>query len=278
MSNCRVLVVALVLLLAAGAGGPAAARAAATREDKINNTPDLLGKDAGGKVPEGCCGPYAVSNSLVWLARKGFTRLLPPGGDEINRQIELVRILSTRQYMSTEDVHGTSTASLIRGLYKYIRKKGYDFNSLEYQGVNYRSVPGRFCSARKSPDLRGLKEKMEGIAVAWLEVGYFKYDALSDEYTRIGGHWVTLVGFEKTGNTMIVHDNTGKQPSHDIVKLVPLRSGTLYDERYRGRPVVAAGCYILKGDFETRLGADFSVLEGIVVLEMKVPRRRDRRK
>jgi hypothetical protein len=48
--------------------------------DKIRDTPDLMQSLPAAALPEGGiahCGPVAVSNSLVWLARHGYPQLAP---------------------------------------------------------------------------------------------------------------------------------------------------------------------------------------------------------
>ncbi len=244
--------------------------------EKINSIPDMTQTDPAAKLPNGGrshCGPVAVSNSLMWLAGNGFENLSPNLQEPMKAHFEIARSLGSRKYMNTNLKTGTGAGSVLEGLGRYIEAKGYEYRYLKFQG--WRSHPERFGLGERIADLNWLKSGIKGNSTAWLNVGWYKYNPSTNEYARIGGHWVTLVGYgvdEKgraDGAILIIHDpapRCGKSP-HEYVRMELIGSGRLTG-RQSGLPRSAKGYYKMTGGMHVKKTADFGILDGAVVLKM----------
>ena len=247
--------------------------------EKINSTPDMMQTDPELNLPGGgknYCLPVAVSNSFMWLAENGYQHLKPALQDRKQAQSKIARILGSAKYMKTSLKNGTGTSGALNGVDRYIQKRGYHFDRLEYQG--WRKHPARFSTGKKVPDLKWIKEGIEGDAGVWLNVGWYRYNERTDQYRRIGGHWVTLVGYgmdEKGKNdpdVLIIHDpasRAGRFFAHEYVRVEEIESGELMGKKF-GLPRSAVGYYKLKGGMHIKRKADYGILDGVVVLKMSV--------
>jgi len=246
--------------------------------EKIDSIPDLMQTDKRANFPGGgtqYCSLVAVSNSLMWFDSNGFPDLVQNSGELLTDQIKLVKLLASKSYMNTSLEYGTGTTKLVRGVRKYIQERGYEIAQLEYQG--WRKHPEEIRTRFPVPQLNWIKQGILGNGSIWLNVGWYKYNPSKDEYTRIAGHWVTLVGYGKDGNgqanpeILILHDpspRTGKGFSNEYATVSRIRSGTLVGE-WVGLPRSAAGYYKLTGGMHIKRGADFAILDGAVVLKLK---------
>ena len=161
----------------------------------LASIPDLSQRDPAADFPDDgrkYCAPVAVSNSLSTAM----------GGMPSTQQIELARTLGSSDYMAT-GTKGTSPKQLLQGLERYLTshktsQPSFYKSKLEYHGQ--RSVARKF-----NPDLdrqaelpwliNGIKQENH----IWLNIGWYQTQA-NGKQKRIGGHWVTLVGYEKLGS------------------------------------------------------------------------------
>lgn len=246
--------------------------------ERISEIPDLLQTDPKGGLPGGgrwYCGPVAISNSLAWFSDNGYENLMSKLGDREKSQFEMVRVLGSRQYMDTIEGVGTDAYGVLRGVSRYIEHKGYRYLSLQYQG--WGRHPRRFGTGTAIPEPVWIKKGLLGNSAVWLNAGWYKYDEVTNQYQRIGEHWLTLVGYgmDKDGNVdqdvLIVHDpapRAGKYPAHNYVKLELIKNGKLMGKVF-GLPRDAKGYYILGGDMRVKKAANVGILDGAVVLKMK---------
>jgi hypothetical protein len=241
------------------------------------NTPDLLQTDPDGHLPNGgkdYCAPVSVSNSFIWLAENGFDNLAPKLKDRKKAQIELARTLGKKEYMNSAD-DGTGMFGLFRGVSKYIKDKGYEHKYFKYQG--WRNHPRELSFNVDIPKLNWLKKGLRGNSAVWLNVGWYKYNPKTNDYLRIGGHWVTLVGYgvdshgKENSNILIIHDpssRAGKDFSHEYVQVKLIKTGRLTGDK-KGLPRSAKGYYKLRGGMHIKKTAGFAILDGAIVLKMK---------
>ena len=249
--------------------------------DKLDSIPDLMQTDPEAKLPGGgtqYCAPVSVSNSLMWLASHGFDNLALDSTNRKEAQATVARLLGSERYMDTNLESGTGPFGVLRGVSRYIKDKGYPYQSLEYQG--WREHPARFSTGVDVPQLEWLKRGLVGNSVVWLNLGWYEYNSSADQYERIGGHWVTLVGYgvDKNGNedpnVLIIHDpgsKSGRDLVHEYVRVGWIDSGRLTGENHQGLPRSAVGYYTLVGDLHVKQEADFGILDGAVVLSMGEP-------
>jgi hypothetical protein len=104
----------------------------------------------------------------------------------------------------------------INQLKQYILDKGYKYKRIEFQG--WRTVPSEFDTKVRIPDLKWLKQGIQGFGAAWMAIGWYNYDSATDEYKRFDGHWVTLAGYGHDGkaintNSLIVHNSLTASPN-----------------------------------------------------------------
>ena len=164
----------------------------------LTSIPDLSQRDPNAGFPDKgrkYCGPVAVSNSLS-SALGGIA-----GTNPVGQQIDLAKTLGSADYMATDDNKGTSPSQLLKGVDQYLLSQGlpfYSANNLEYHGQ--RSVPAKynpsFGQAAELPWLiKGIKQEKH----IWLNIGWYRLEK-SGKQKRVGGHWVTLVGYQSLGN------------------------------------------------------------------------------
>lgn len=247
--------------------------------ERLNAIPDLVQTDPNAGFPYGgvhYCGPCAISNSLVWLGENGYEKLLPRAEGRLGIQVELTNMLASRKYMDTTLEWGTSPAAVLQGIAKYLKDCGYEYRQLSYQG--WRRVPNRFNTGVRTPQPEWIKSGLQGDSAVWLNVGWYKFSREKKRYTRVGGHWVTLVGFgvdengQEDPNIVIIHDPGANTPdcrfSNDYVRLRDIDGGTLIGGS--GLTHSAAGFHRMAGGMRVQ-GKVVAVLDGAIRLEMKKP-------
>jgi len=260
----------------AGAKRPASRQYPGIYTEKVDSVPDMTQTDPAAKLPNGGrshCGPVAVSNSLMWLAGNGFENLSPNLQEPGKAHFEIARSLGSKKYMNTNLETGTGAGGVLEGLARYIDDKGYEYSYLKFQG--WRKHPERFGLGEPIPDLNWLKSGIEGNSAVSLNIGWYEYNPSTNEYARIGGHWVTLVGYgvDEKGKAdpaiLIIHDPAprgGKNP-HDYVRMELIDAGRLTG-RQSGLPRSAKGYYKMTGGMHVKKTADFGILDCAVVLKM----------
>jgi C-terminal processing protease CtpA/Prc len=244
----------------------------------IYSIPDLTQTNKKANFPEGgkqYCSPVSISNSFMWFDSNGFPNLVQNSGDLFADQVKLVNLLASKSYMNTNLEYGTGTTNLIRGVRKYIKERGYEIEKLEYQG--WRKHPEEIHWSSSLPQLDWIKQGILGNGTVLMNVGWYKYNANEDKYTRIAGHWVTLVGYGKDEkgkadpNILIIHDpspRAGKKFSNEFVLVSKIHNGKLIGN-WVGLPRNADGYYKLTEGMHIKQGADYAILDGAVVLKLK---------
>lgn len=218
------------------------------------------------KLPDGGishCGPTATSNVLVFLDTNGFPNMLkqeePTSGD----QLELINLLSSKEYMNTV-YWGTVPNELMSGLEKYVKEKGYKIR-IKWVGLD----GDKYTVSTSPPTPVWLKREFQNSSHTILRLGY--YQKFSDgNYYRAGGHYVTVVGF-KSPNRIYVHDpgfDSGKEPKTELYKLVLYTKGNLKgwygEEALKGK-----ACYKLER-IDTKGRDDYlTVLDGALAFKVE---------
>ncbi|MEM8723417.1 MAG: hypothetical protein AAGE84_29730 [Cyanobacteria bacterium P01_G01_bin.39] len=200
------------------------------------------------------CAPVAVSNSIMWLANLEYG------------QVELIEKLASSNYMNTNLQNGTGTTGVLNGVDRIARELFGSYERLEYQG--WRKHPSRFLSTSRIPQIEWVKNGISDNSAVWLNIGWYKYDSLQDEYQRVGGHWVTVVGHHQ--DTLVIHDpspRAGKTFANEYVRVQRLSSGTLTGKK-AGLPISARGFYTLNEGMHIKSSADYAIIDGAVVFEL----------
>lgn len=200
------------------------------------------------------CAPVAVSNSIVWLSNNK------------HRQHEIITTLASKAYMNTSLINGTGTTGVLRGVEKISEELFGGYKELEYEG--WRKHPQFFSKGVKIPDLERLTTYITKNSTAWINVGWYSYRKKRNEYQRIGGHWVTLVGVE--ADHLIIHDpapRAGREFENENVKYSLIDNGTLTGNKV-GLPVEANGYISLGEGMHIRSKADFAIVDGVVYFKI----------
>ncbi len=253
----------------------------------LTQTDPALGVAGGGNSH---CGPVAVSNGLVWLSQHGYPKLLPApaeaphdtddsaGNDSAeqlhSRQLELVREISAAPFMGTSRWSGTGPVGVLRGLHRYVKRHGYRYTRLEYQG--WRGHQKAFGTGVRKPQLPWIAEALEQGGVAFLHVGWYKPVPRSKVLQRTGGHWLTVIGagvdehFRAAPNSLVLHDPApyaGDQPARVFATARELTEGWLLGRGSR-QAFSAKGYYSLEGGMFIKREGDLAILDGVVVMVM----------
>ncbi len=146
---------------------------------------------------------------------------------------------------------------------------------MSYQGL--RSNLSEFDTGVRSPRLPLLKQGIIGKSGVWLHIGWYQHNAQSGTYVRVGGHWITLVGYgvdrdgKPANNWFIVHNpspRAGQIFHNDFIRLEPI-SGVLVSRRgLLGFPRPAWGFYRIIGDLNPIAGSHTAILESAITLEL----------
>ncbi|MEW8585873.1 MAG: hypothetical protein AB2531_08910, partial [Candidatus Thiodiazotropha sp.] len=223
----------------------------------INEIPDytqsnIIGKGTGDG--QQYCGPVAISNTIIWLNKNR------------GNQEQLILKLASKPFMNTSLKNGTGVTGITRGIAKISNELFGGYKVLEYEG--WRKHPKQYSTDVKLPSENRLTSAINQNSAAWLNIGWYRYNEANNEFIRIGGHWVTLVG-SKYGQ-FIIHDpapRAGKHFSNEFVDYSILRDGTLVGKKW-GMPFPAKGLISLESGMHKKKGADFAIVDGVVYLEI----------
>ena len=222
-----------------------------------NDIPDftqtnIVGKNSGNG--QQYCAPVAVSNSIAWLSNKK------------TQQVKLINKLASKQYMNTSLNNGTGTAGVLRGVDKIANELFKNYSYLKYEG--WRVHPKKYSTGVKIPNIIKMKNFPTKKSAAWINVGWYKYNQSKNEYRRIGGHWVTLVG--SNSNQLVIHDpspRAGKAFANEYISYSKLTSGNLVGKK-QGLPVSAYGYVSLGRGMHIKSKADFAIIDGVVYFKL----------
>lgn len=224
-----------------------------------NEIPDLLQTKESANFAGGgtqFCGPVAASNALAWLK----------GEQSEDYQIQLVHKLSSKEYMNTNSSNGTGTTGFIRGILKYANEELGGYKRLEYRG--WKKGPPEYKSNLSIPTLAFMKSGLNRRGGVWLNIGWYDHDKLTNEYKRVGGHWVTLAG--QKDNQLVIHDpapRAGRSFSNEFVNISILPSGTLIGKKF-GLPKKATGFITLGKGMHIPSRATTAIVDGAVILQL----------
>ncbi|MBX9688305.1 MAG: hypothetical protein K2X27_16470 [Candidatus Obscuribacterales bacterium] len=246
------------------------------KSERVVLTPDLMQSDPRAALPSAgstSCGPVAASNALVYLAKKGYPKLLDREGIDSKEQAKLARRLALM--MGVNAKRGASPSSLLKALSRYIESRGYPIEFLKYQGREQLSP--EFSSRIQKPDLQQIKDSLTERSAVLLLIGWYRYSAKKDEYLSFAQHWVTVVGagkIEEAGKRaeyLLIHDpapRSGKLKNSDLVKCELLEHG--YFSRYSmRRSSDVNGFYKLSEGLKIKKGADCGILDAAVIMRLK---------
>ncbi len=174
------------------------------------------------------CAPVAVANGLAWLE----------GDTHSNRVVGLADLLASEDYMATNFNAGTPLLRVIRGTGRYLDESGLAYKRLAYAGWQ------RVRPANRADEPLSISWLVQGLTAkssVWLNLGW--YDSpFPGYYHRLGGHWVTLVGY-KNGKLLVNDPGPAAGPGIDPQaliprKVVPLLTKTEYDWLFPTKPLI----------------------------------------
>ena len=108
----------------------------------------------------------------------------------------------------------------------------------------------------------------------WLNVGWYRKEAESGDYVRIGGHWVTAIGVKPSAPpAVMIHDpapRAGLEPRSQLVRLKRINGGTLKGTQ-KNLPHPADGFFEMGGEMVIKSTADCAIIDGVVTLRFTEP-------
>ena len=265
--------VSTCLVTASGADdAPDAPALPAECTEKVGPMPDLCQTDqAFRSLPhEGkySCGPAAFANVLIWMDRHGFEDLVAGDVRSKGGQRALLEVLGSKPYLQTTR-HGISPLAAMKGIRHFVEERGYHAE-VEWRGWRR----GGEFSTDPFVDPSWLREGVGGESNVVLNVGWYRYDRSEDLYSRLGGHYTTLVGYRQEGDrfTYLVHDPAPRSGPGKVThesRLVPLQTGRMAPWKQYG-PRDAAGYFLVEG-IVLKSTADVAILDGAIRLAVSNP-------
>lgn len=171
--------------------------AGCTNTPKQIDMPDFCQVDQryGAIVGDGrtICGPVAVSNALICLARKGHPNLVEGPSTDAPAQADLIRTLCSPAYYDARPDDGIDPLDLMIGLDNYLRSQGYA-PQIDYRGWK----PGGPYTSADKIDTQWLTNALKKDAGLLFHVGWYRRikDATPIIFNRIGGHYVTVADLD----------------------------------------------------------------------------------
>lgn len=198
------------------------------------------------------CGPVAVSNSFAWLEQNTNEEY----------QINLVKKLSSPAYMNTVMTNGTSVMGLIQGVDKYATEHWGGYKTLSYRGPH--KISSKFYGNVDYPTLEWMTSALHRKGSLWLNIGWYTQQA--GDYQRTGGHWVTLVGYEK--GKLVIHDpatSSNKYAKNQLLSINLLMSGKLIDGNHTAN---ACNHYLITDGLKISSKETIAIVDGAVKFEL----------
>ena len=172
-------------------------------------------------------------------------------------------LLASGRYMNTNVWKGTKTADVLFGVHAIAMDLFGGYRTLEYQG--WKRHPRRFATGKSIPELDWMKAGIGADSAVWLHIGWYRYDRGNDSYHRMGGHWVTLVGYDS--EVLIIHDpspRAGRVFANEFVQTSLIVKGVLVDRV--SRSVRPANGYLQLGEgMHIKSIADVAIVDGAIV-------------
>ncbi len=224
----------------------------------IHDIPDFTQSDVKGKAFDNgkqFCGPVAASNSILWLAGKQL------------HQLDLIKRLASKTYMNTSLKNGTGTKGMLRGIDRISKELFGGYKGLSYQG--WRSHQSAFSTGIKQPQIEWMKAGITKKSSVWLNIGWYRKTEHVNSYQRVGGHWVTLVGYQGS-DVLVIHDSSPRAGQHfanEFVHVKRISSGILTGNK-KGLPTSAEGFLLLEKGMHLKSNADFAIIDGAIRLEI----------
>jgi len=268
-------IILIALLIFALFAGPV--QAATYDTSRMDQFPDFAQTDPALDLPGGgkfYCVPVATANALVWYAKeRGYSDLLPVTGLSLTDKVAAVaRVLGEDRYMSTAPKGGTSQAKFMQGLSSYISDAGYS-SKLTYRGRW--PMPEKFGRIQiGAPDHESIQDQFSDGAAVFLSIGFYEEGDRPGELKRIGGHFVTVVGYgvDKNGkmdrDTVILHDpgdKADKGVEKRYLRLEPMRSGRFIN--WRGDEIDAGDYLKIADGMDLRKGV-IGVIDAVMALDL----------
>ncbi|MFW6107144.1 MAG: PEP-CTERM sorting domain-containing protein [bacterium] len=178
------------------------------------SAPDYWQRDpAYGGFPNGgaaYCTPTSISNSIMWFDDHGWEDLVVDTADPKKDQFDLIEVLAGPDYCNTSPTGGSSVSDYVPGLQDYFDDSAYGTSPgfvVKYQGLAY---TGDEWTGVYAPQEDWIKAELSRCEDVILRVGWY-YETSPGVIERYGGHCVTFVGYDDTGQSynpgdIIIHD------------------------------------------------------------------------
>lgn len=161
---------------------------------------DYLESDLAPTVKRAVCAPTAAANIILYHSSHGKRSLVEPMGSQDRDTFVTKLIDRLAKLMHTSRV-GTNFVDFTVGLEQYYIDRGYDLDILPY--TSEKPPKGEeFAPVTQDAVYSSIIGNRDSI----LWVGNYKYRPIKKVYERVGGHAVTMAGFNRKYNELFFHN------------------------------------------------------------------------
>lgn len=218
--------------------------------------------DLKSKIESSCCGPIATANIICYLAEHNCSRLIPLSY-RLDENYLLSKLIEALAKAMDTTKKGTFPYGLTDGLEKYVRDRGYKIK-IKWAGWPY---DGKYKD-EKAPYPEWIMQGTLGSYNSILWIGTYEYSFTKDHYKRKTGHAVTVAGFIRDWNELLIHDSVSfnRPPSHQFLYEIEDKKLIHKD----GETVRASICFELSDDplYNRRDNGTIEILEGALSFEV----------
>lgn len=181
----------------------------------------------------GFCAPTAASNIM-----KRFHR------SKNVDQVEIIKTLSSPEYMNTVQGQGTKSKNFLKGIRKYMEENFMGYDYLRYQ------APYRLANYNKAGNIPDPKWIAEGVGLnkgAWISFLLVKHNKENNDYEVLSGHMVTVVGYliDRKNTILIINDGADKSKDNAVfLNLEQIKDGNIVGSS--GQKFSASGFWKIK--------------------------------
>ncbi len=228
-----------------------------------NINSDRYSLDLKPKIESSCCGPIATANIILYLAQHNCSRLIPLSY-RLDENYLLSKLIETLGKEMDTTRSGTFSDGLTDGLEKYVKDRGYK--------IRIKSAGWPYSAKYKDEKVPYPEWIMQGVLGSYnsiLWIGIYEYNSAKNYYKRQGGHAVTVAGFIRDWDELLVHDlrsSDSKPPDHYF--LYKIKDKKLIHKD--GEPVQASICFEISDDplYNRKDNGKIEVLEGALSFEV----------
>ncbi|MEP2101506.1 MAG: C39 family peptidase [Parasphingorhabdus sp.] len=227
--------------------------------DAIPDVPQTSAKGLNFGDGQQFCGPASAANALSWLV-----------GEPDKARVTMLK-LASNDYMNTSLKNGTGLDGFIFGVDRFARENFRAYKRLQRRGWRHLSDGYERFDSDKLISVDWLAAGVSNRSAVWLNIGWYVHTEEEDRYRRIGGHWVTLVGYDfNRDSQFVIHDpspRAGSGLKNHKITVSPIATGGLTGDK-KSMPGTAVGLLKIDEGILMKPGADTAIIDAAVRLDL----------